>query len=123
MLNLGRYEYHNDAKNSHKYWDIRKNSHGTYIASWGRVETSPQSREYSEDEAAQKITEKVRKGYSLAHTETRAVYKLKEKVKSSPTKKVLASGGLQSTVKKVEEDDGEDNFIAELKRLKKKHGA
>lgn len=61
---LGRYEYHNDSENSHKFYHIvYDRNQQTYIAAWGRVGTKGQYKAYTEAEALRKIREKIGKGY------------------------------------------------------------
>lgn len=73
---LGRYEYHNDAKNSHKFYEMipaldalgahRRNSQGEFLyeARWGRIGSKPQPPKiYTETEASEKLVEKRGKAY------------------------------------------------------------
>ena len=43
---IGRYEYHNDNENSHKYWEVSDLGNGLYEIRWGRVGAKPQSTQY-----------------------------------------------------------------------------
>jgi predicted DNA-binding WGR domain protein len=62
---LGRYEYHSNEENSHKFWWlIYDKTTRTYIAAWGRVGAKPQTKEYVGDSVAfKKVQEKLKKGY------------------------------------------------------------
>lgn len=62
---LGRYEYHCNEENSHKYWWlIYDKSTRTYIAAYGRVRAKAQTTEYVGDAVAmKKVKEKIKKGY------------------------------------------------------------
>jgi len=72
MLDLGRYEYHDDDKNSHKFWSCHFNErHKTYTTSWGRVGARAQIKQgLTEAEVNKKIAEKVSKGYVKVHDDS-----------------------------------------------------
>ncbi len=62
---LGRYEYHNNLENSHKYWWlVYDKENRTYTAAYGRVGSHAQTTEYIGDTVAlKKVKEKLKKGY------------------------------------------------------------
>lgn len=95
----GRFEYHNDHENSHKYYEIREQlgSTGCYQFRWGRIGVEGQWRGGKNfREANLKAQEKLAKGYER-------VYEDGEKYEISE-------------IKKREESLGFD-FMAELKGL------
>ena len=50
---------------SFKYWEIKKNSDGSFTAEWGRIGcANPQSMAYSAYDIEKKIAEKLKKGYT-----------------------------------------------------------
>lgn len=63
---LGRYEFHSEVSNSHKFWHIYyDNTSGSYTCEWGRVGrvAQQQKRGMTEAQARTKISEKISKGY------------------------------------------------------------
>lgn len=62
---LDRLEYHGGT--SHKFWHLRQNGHGGFIATWGRCGTSGNETHYNEHEALKKFREKIAKGYERVH--------------------------------------------------------
>lgn len=61
---VGYYEYHNDAKNSHKFYEIVDNEDGTYHTRWGRIGTKGQKGGSIVAAHAQgKCEAKLRRGY------------------------------------------------------------
>lgn len=62
---FGRYEYHSDPENSHKFWEIKQLPNGQAEVHWGRVGTRGQSQIVTESEALKRAGEKSAKGYNL----------------------------------------------------------
>jgi len=63
---LGRYEFHSDTTNSHKFWHVYYDERTrSYTCEWGRCGRVAQKRKpgMTEAEARKKISEKVNKGY------------------------------------------------------------
>ena len=62
---FGRYEFHNDETNSHKFWSCEPSSPGYCEIRWGRVGSDGSSQIKPLDEGQRKISEKISKGYRL----------------------------------------------------------
>jgi len=64
-MSYGRYEFHDDDVNSHKYWEIKPLGNGQAEVRWGRVGSQGQSQVVGEGEALKRAGEKLRKGYEM----------------------------------------------------------
>jgi len=63
---LGRYEFHSEVSNSHKFWHVYYDENrGSYTCEWGRVGYAAQKKknDMTEAQARKKISEKINKGY------------------------------------------------------------
>lgn len=62
---LGYYEFHDDSKNSHKFWSIDDIGDGKCVISWGRIGTTGQKQTKDLGQGMKKVREKLSKGYRL----------------------------------------------------------
>ena len=63
---LGRYEFHSEVSNSHKFWHVYYDENsGSYTCEWGRCGRAAQKKKHgmTEAQARKKISEKINKGY------------------------------------------------------------
>ncbi len=100
----GRYEFHDDSINSHKYWTLTYDKReGTYTTAWGRIGSRGQAKPgLSGDQALKKVQEKISKGYKL--------------IKKDGTK----MGGVAKKKKAKKKEDTQSevlNFLEELKKI------
>jgi predicted DNA-binding WGR domain protein len=65
ISDLLRLEYHDDYKNSHKFYEWVTMTDGTHLVRWGRIDTKGQSQTVTRDEAKKRVDEKIRKGYRV----------------------------------------------------------
>lgn len=56
-----RLEFHDMI--SHKFWYLISNGSSGYTANWGRIGATPQTTDYSVEQARKKFNEKIAKGY------------------------------------------------------------
>ena len=73
-LKLGRYEYHSDAENSHKFWIVEKDG-SRFKVRWGRVNTKGSEPLFYDSESyiQKKINGKISEGYKRVSGDTVSV--------------------------------------------------
>lgn len=102
---LGRYEFHDNNANSHKFWTISYDSkNGSYIRTWGRIGADGQSQNDLTGVGALKlIQEKISKGYRKVEDEI-------------PERKALRERAERLKDRKKKEEEAID-VMAEIKKL------
>ena len=93
-------EYHSDAENSHKFWQITEIGNNQVEVRWGRIGSVGQAQIISKVEAEKRYSEKLNKGYELVDSDI-FIKAMSESTAAAAKSKASA----KEPKKKTKEDD------------------